>query len=291
ALTAARGRRMLEPVAAGQALGAPYPIAPRGPAAGRPRCSHNGLGRCVRQMNSCCVGRILACAVRLSGRWRSPAPAHGPRARWRSRARRLLAVMLVVGALGTLAALGSARAPAGSARAASSPPGLSQVGEAEGVARVVRDFAPVYSVPSTASYVVWRLYESSQVAVTGAALAAEDTLWRPVRLWNAEDGWLEADALSFAPYPPPAPPARAPAGATPTPAAPSGPRPPTRSARPRSAGHSTGRRRATRWPRARAPSPMRGRWAPMGARATTSSPTAPGAGRRRARWRCKRLIR
>ncbi|HZS00127.1 MAG TPA: hypothetical protein VFE37_15545 [Chloroflexota bacterium] len=131
--------------------------------------------------------------------------------------------MLVVGALGTLAALGSARAPAGSARAASSPPGLSQVGEAEGVARVVRDFAPVYSVPSTASYVVWRLYESSQVAVTGAALAAEDTLWRPVRLWNAEDGWLEADALSFAPYPPPAPPARAPAGATPTPAAPSGP--------------------------------------------------------------------
>jgi hypothetical protein len=96
--------------------------------------------------------------------------------------------------------------------------------EGTGVARVVRDLAPVYSVPSAASYVVWRLYEGSQVAVTGEAVAADDTLWWPVRLWNSEDGWLEADALSFEPYPPPAPPARASAGVASSPAAPpSGP--------------------------------------------------------------------
>jgi hypothetical protein len=109
--------------------------------------------------------------------------------------------------------------------AAGAPPARSQVpAGASGTARVVRDLAAVYSVPSTAGYVVWRLYEGSQVAVTGEAMAYEDTLWRPVRIWNSEDGWLEADALSFEPFPPPAPPARASGAPAAGPAAPpSGP--------------------------------------------------------------------
>jgi hypothetical protein len=107
----------------------------------------------------------------------------------------------------------------------SAPAARSQAaGQGVGTARVVRDLAAVYSVPSTAGYVVWRLYEGSQVVVTGEAIAAEDTLWRPVRIWNSEDGWLEADALSFEPFPPPAPPARGSAAPAPGPAAPpSGP--------------------------------------------------------------------
>jgi hypothetical protein len=107
--------------------------------------------------------------------------------------------------------------------ATSAAPARSQApAEVTGVARVVRDFAAVYAGPGTAHDVVWRLYEGSQVAVTGEAVAAEDGLWRPVRLWNSEDGWLDADALSFEPFPPPAPPDPA-GGAAPDPAAPSGP--------------------------------------------------------------------
>ena len=81
--------------------------------------------------------------------------------------------------------------------------------------RVVRDFAPVHAGPGAEYPLVWRLYEGSQVAVVGDAHAADGTLWRRIRLWNTHDGWLDAAAIAFAPYPPPAPPAAAAGGSGP----------------------------------------------------------------------------
>lgn len=72
-----------------------------------------------------------------------------------------------------------------------------------GVARVVRDLAPVYEGQGDEYPLVWRLYEGSQVAVGDEATGADGQFWRQVRLWNSQDGWLAADALSFEPYPPP----------------------------------------------------------------------------------------
>jgi hypothetical protein len=97
-------------------------------------------------------------------------------------------------------------------------------------ARVIRDFAPVRAGPGPAHPLVWRLYEGTQVAVTGDETTAEDgTPWRPIRLWNVHDGWIAADTVSFDPYPPLPPPPAPVAGAAPA-TGPCGPRPAPRPA-------------------------------------------------------------
>jgi hypothetical protein len=99
-----------------------------------------------------------------------------------------------------LLALGAAcTAPAPLLGGRTAPPAVA-------VGRVVRDFAPVYAGPGPGFPLVWRLYEGSQVAVTGDADDAGDgTRWLPIRLWNAHDGWIEETAITFEPFPPPPP--------------------------------------------------------------------------------------
>jgi hypothetical protein len=75
------------------------------------------------------------------------------------------------------------------------------------MARVVRHLAAVHAGPGPEHALVWRLYEGSQVAVLEEAPGSDGAAWLRIRLWNIHDGWLEAGAVSFDPYPPPPPPA------------------------------------------------------------------------------------
>jgi hypothetical protein len=91
--------------------------------------------------------------------------------------------------------------------------------------RVVQDFAAVRTGPGPEQAVVWRLYEGTQLAVTGEGRDGSGARWHRIRLWNSHDGWLEDAAVSFEPYPPPPPTAGVDA-----PAGPCGPRQSSRSA-------------------------------------------------------------
>jgi hypothetical protein len=91
----------------------------------------------------------------------------------------------------------------GSPLSAANSPITALAAQTLGTARVVQDLAPVYEGPGEGYAVVWRLYEGSQVAVGDEATGADGQTWRQVKLWNSQNGWLAAEALSFAPYPPP----------------------------------------------------------------------------------------
>ncbi|HZU07962.1 MAG TPA: SH3 domain-containing protein [Chloroflexota bacterium] len=65
------------------------------------------------------------------------------------------------------------------------------------IGRVVRDFAAVHTGPGPHHAVIWRLYAGSQVAIIGETLDASGALWYRIRLWNSEEGWIEAAAVSF----------------------------------------------------------------------------------------------
>jgi|DewCreStandDraft_1066081.scaffolds.fasta_scaffold19860_1 SH3-like domain-containing protein len=65
------------------------------------------------------------------------------------------------------------------------------------IGRVVRDFAAVHAGPGAHHEVVWRLYAGSQVAIIGETLDASGALWYRIRLWNSQEGWIEAAAISF----------------------------------------------------------------------------------------------
>jgi hypothetical protein len=84
------------------------------------------------------------------------------------------------------------------------------------VARVAEHLAAVYAGPGEGHAVLWRLYQGTQVAVTGEAVAPDGARWQRIQLWHSEDGWLPAAALSFDPYPPPPTPAPAVPGAPPS---------------------------------------------------------------------------
>ena len=129
--------------------------------------------------------------------------------------------------LGLLLLLGSGVAGREAERPAASANGARPAAPQARFGRVVRDFAPVHDGPGREHPFLWRLYEGSQVAVAGdEARVADGTRWRRIRLWNTHDGWIEAEAISFEPYPPPPPPPPpVPAGAY---VGPCGPRPATR---------------------------------------------------------------
>jgi hypothetical protein len=100
-------------------------------------------------------------------------------------------------------------------------PGLSESSTSATSARVVRHLAAVHAAPGPEHALVWRLYEGTQVEASEESRGSDGSAWRRIRLWNSQDGWLEADAISFDPYPPPPPPTThggggACAGATPT---------------------------------------------------------------------------
>jgi hypothetical protein len=74
------------------------------------------------------------------------------------------------------------------------------------VSRVVEHFAPVRGRPDATAPVLWRLYEGTQVSVTGNAVETGGDLWLPIILWNSHVGWVALAAISFDPYPAPSPP-------------------------------------------------------------------------------------
>jgi hypothetical protein len=79
--------------------------------------------------------------------------------------------------------------------------------------RVARHLSAVHAGPGPEHPLLWRLYEGTQVELHEQASGSDGAAWRRVRLWNSHDGWLEAVAVSFEPYPPPPPPSGGAGGA------------------------------------------------------------------------------
>ena len=145
-----------------------------------------------------------------------------------TRSQRSTRTVAVLSLLGLLLLLGGGIAGCEEERQAADASGAGPATAQSQTARVVRHFAPVHSGPGGEHPHLWRLYEGSQVAVAGEeARATDGALWRRIHLWKAHDGWIEAEAISFEPYPPPPPPpSPGPAGAA---VGPCGPRPAPRS--------------------------------------------------------------